>query len=51
MGVSYEVLQQFSKQCPMLEQISWNNINRNYSRVDLDGGDMRHANNNLKEIT
>ena len=42
------VLEDFSKNCPFLEKVTWNNIHKT-SFIELDGNNMRFS-NNLKEI-
>jgi hypothetical protein len=43
------VLHNFSNNCPQLEKVTWNNINRQRSCIHLDGIEMRSS-DNLKEI-
>ena len=44
-------LRNFSRRCPHLEKVTWNNIDM-YVFVKLNGDDMRFSNiGNLKEIT
>ncbi|MGK3754594.1 MAG: hypothetical protein ACI8RD_006903 [Bacillariaceae sp.] len=48
-GIGSAVLAKFSNYCTRIEKITWNDINLQYSYVDLDGSDMCSA-ENLKEI-
>ena len=43
------ILRVFSRKCPRLEKVTWNNTNQVLSSASIDGGDVREA-TNLKEM-